>query len=148
MAYTVDKAMLRMRGTYWCQQTRQTTMVADHQRPFIEHIKEALSLYIATNDQFPEHLIVFRAGISEGEFQRVGADQDNGLMELFTIFCRFPSGRAKPFARLSRRWPSSTAASSRPRPSQLLFASGDPTTGYAGNQQGISPWINPQFLIR
>jgi hypothetical protein len=71
MAYSVGKTMLRMRGTYWMQQARTTTMAEHSVEPLIEKIKDAMILYQSENDHFPDHIIVFRGGASEGEFKRV-----------------------------------------------------------------------------
>jgi hypothetical protein len=85
MAYTVGSEALNMAGTYWMQPARQATILGgEHQRrPFIDNIKTALRKYEARNDTFPEHLIIFRGGASEGEFKKVGkttfneANKDN-----------------------------------------------------------------------
>ena len=45
MAYTVGKMALKMRGTYWMQTPRQTTMDRQHVRPLIDNIKYALGVY-------------------------------------------------------------------------------------------------------
>jgi hypothetical protein len=71
MAYSVDKTMLRMRGTYWMQQARTTTMTDYSVQPLVENIRNAMMLYQSENDHFPDHIIVFRGGASEGEFKRV-----------------------------------------------------------------------------
>jgi hypothetical protein len=71
MAWTVGKKMLKMRGTYWMQQARTTTMSDHHVQPLIRNVKNALIGYQAQNGDFPNHIIVFRGGASEGEFKRV-----------------------------------------------------------------------------
>jgi hypothetical protein len=71
MAYTVGKRILRMRGTYWMQQARTTTMREQSVQPLIDNIRKAIMLYESQNDHFPDHIIVFRGGASEGEFKRV-----------------------------------------------------------------------------
>ena len=72
MSYTIGREMLRLRGTYWFQQARTTIMRSEQMRPFVDAIKNALYVYeTLNNDQFPEHLIIFRGGASEGEFKRV-----------------------------------------------------------------------------
>jgi hypothetical protein len=73
MAYTIGREMLAMRGTYWCQQPRLTTITPDFMAPYLENIKEAFIRYEteSSDGTFPLHLIVFRGGASEGEFKRV-----------------------------------------------------------------------------
>jgi predicted nucleic-acid-binding protein len=71
MSWTVGKKMLKMRGTYWMQQTRTTVMKEQFVAPLIDNIRQAIMMYQAENDNFPDHIIVFRGGASEGEFKRV-----------------------------------------------------------------------------
>jgi hypothetical protein len=72
MAYTFDKMMLKMRGTYWMQQARTATMTERAVMPLIENIRLTLMFYESQNNgKFPEHIIVFRGGASEGEFEKV-----------------------------------------------------------------------------
>ena len=72
MAYTTSREMLKLRGTYWFQQARTTIMKEEQMRPLVDAVKNALYIYETENgDQFPEHLIVFRGGASEGEFKKV-----------------------------------------------------------------------------
>ncbi|KAL7080707.1 hypothetical protein ACQ4LE_000492 [Meloidogyne hapla] len=82
MAYTTGREMLRLRGTYWFQQARTTIMKAEQMRPLVDAVKNALYIYeTANNDQFPDHLIVFRGGASEGEFKKVSL-WEGGAFEL------------------------------------------------------------------
>uniref|UniRef100_A0A915NCN5 Uncharacterized protein n=1 Tax=Meloidogyne javanica TaxID=6303 RepID=A0A915NCN5_MELJA len=82
MAYTTSREMLKLRGTYWFQQARTTIMKEEQMRPLVDAVKNALYIYETENgDQFPEHLIVFRGGASEGEFKKVSR-WEGGAIEL------------------------------------------------------------------
>ena len=66
MAYTIGNHMLDMRGVYWVQDARLTTI------KYLQiHVKKALANYAARNRGLPTHVIVFRSGASEGEYATV-----------------------------------------------------------------------------
>ncbi|KAL3114903.1 hypothetical protein niasHT_011339 [Heterodera trifolii] len=69
MAYTISKHLLQMHGTYWMQQPRVATV--QMASPMVSAVKEALMSFNAKNGFFPEHIFVFRAGASEGEYKKV-----------------------------------------------------------------------------
>uniref|UniRef100_A0A914H5X1 Piwi domain-containing protein n=1 Tax=Globodera rostochiensis TaxID=31243 RepID=A0A914H5X1_GLORO len=69
MAYTVSKHMLKLNGTYWMQQPRVTTVKMT--APMVNAVKEALMTFNGLNGHFPQHIFVFRAGASEGEYKKV-----------------------------------------------------------------------------
>lgn len=69
MAYTVNTHMLQLNGTYWMQQPRVATV--KQAEPMINAVKQALINYKTNSGHFPEHVFVFRAGASEGEYKKV-----------------------------------------------------------------------------
>lgn len=58
-----------MRGTYWYQTSRVTHIVPE---PLAVQIVTAIGNYYQTTGRFPQHIFVYRGGISEGEFVAVG----------------------------------------------------------------------------
>lgn len=62
MAYTIGQA-LKMLGTYWMQNVRVA---------YVENLKStvvvALKNYKISVKTYPQHVVVFRGGLSEGEF--------------------------------------------------------------------------------
>jgi hypothetical protein len=67
MAYTIDHQPGNQRGTYWMQETRVTTI-----KYLSDHVYQALQKYSEHNaGTFPQNIVVYRGGVSEGEYQRV-----------------------------------------------------------------------------
>lgn len=65
MAYTIGPPG-NIRGTYWMQKPRQTLIDR------LSHkVREALQNYHSSMGNYPSHLIVYRSGISEGEYGKV-----------------------------------------------------------------------------
>lgn len=57
-----------MRGEYWMQEPRL------HTAKFLkEHVEKAIRLFRDTSEtkRLPEHVLVFRSGVSEGEYMKV-----------------------------------------------------------------------------
>uniref|UniRef100_A0A915CSB1 Piwi domain-containing protein n=1 Tax=Ditylenchus dipsaci TaxID=166011 RepID=A0A915CSB1_9BILA len=71
MAYTCGHPLL-MRGTYWCQKTRETSILE-----LTSRVKQAIMNYAEKAKRWPLHLMVYRGGTSEGAFATV-ADQEQG----------------------------------------------------------------------
>lgn len=69
MAYTINKQMLKLNGTYWMQQPRVTTV--QMAAPMVRAVKDALMRYHSQNGYFPEHVFMYRSGASEGEYKKV-----------------------------------------------------------------------------
>ncbi|KAL3088023.1 hypothetical protein niasHS_009309 [Heterodera schachtii] len=78
MAYTISKHMLKLNGTYWMQQPRVTTVKTS--APMVNAIKQALLAFFDQNGFFPEHIFVFRAGASEGEYKKVAHWEGGAFM--------------------------------------------------------------------
>jgi len=57
-----------MRGTYWYQESRVTHIVPE---PLVMHVVMAIEDYQKETDHFPQHIFVYRGGVSEGEFAAV-----------------------------------------------------------------------------
>jgi Piwi domain len=57
-----------MRGTYWYQESRVTHIVPE---PLVQQIATAIENYRHTTNESPKHIIVYRGGVSEGEFAAV-----------------------------------------------------------------------------
>uniref|UniRef100_A0A915E2V3 Uncharacterized protein n=1 Tax=Ditylenchus dipsaci TaxID=166011 RepID=A0A915E2V3_9BILA len=77
MSYTVGHP-LRMRGTYWCQKSRVT-----HIHQLAANVKEAMMNYYAQVNRFPQHLMVFRGGVSEGEYRIVLDEEQSAFFAAF-----------------------------------------------------------------
>jgi hypothetical protein len=67
MAHSVDDKPVNMRGGYWMQEARETTI------KYLEgHVVSALMKYAEKNNgKFPLNIVVFRGGVSEGEYSKV-----------------------------------------------------------------------------
>lgn len=68
MAYSIGHPVY-IKGTYWYQKGRETII-----QRLAERIETALQFFVNTpenNRKWPLHLIVYRAGISEGENTKV-----------------------------------------------------------------------------
>ncbi|KAI1692656.1 nuclear RNAi defective-3 protein-like [Ditylenchus destructor] len=59
--------MFYMRGTYWAQQPRETSIL---QTQLVTNLVSALQAYNNEVRKFPQHIMVFRGGVSEGEYQK------------------------------------------------------------------------------
>uniref|UniRef100_A0A183C8T7 Piwi domain-containing protein n=1 Tax=Globodera pallida TaxID=36090 RepID=A0A183C8T7_GLOPA len=82
MAYTIStKHTLKLNGTYWMQQPRETTMMAT---PMVNAAKEALMTFDGLNGCFPEHIFVFRGGASDGEYKKVAYYEGGAFETAFT----------------------------------------------------------------
>uniref|UniRef100_A0A915EWM8 Piwi domain-containing protein n=1 Tax=Ditylenchus dipsaci TaxID=166011 RepID=A0A915EWM8_9BILA len=77
MAYTLGHP-LKMRGTYWCQQSRVT-----HIQQLADNIKEALNVYASQMNRYPQHLVVYRGGVSEGEYRIVLNEEQGAFLAAF-----------------------------------------------------------------
>ncbi|KAI1719931.1 piwi domain-containing protein [Ditylenchus destructor] len=77
MAYTLGHP-LKMRGTYWAQQPRETSIL---QTQLVTNLVSALQAYNNEVRKFPQHIMVFRGGVSEGEYQKV-ATLEFGAFEI------------------------------------------------------------------
>jgi len=90
MAYTVGMPS-KLRGTYWMQTTRLT---------YIQHLKlpvvEALQNYQRIVGRFPKHVVVFRAGVSEGEYRIVVDKEHSAFLEAFEYLEQENKGVFKP----------------------------------------------------
>jgi len=65
MAYTLGNP-IKMLGTYWAQETR-----IYHVRSMKDRIVDALLKYRKHVQKFPTQILVYRSGVSEGEFDLV-----------------------------------------------------------------------------
>ncbi|VDK59917.1 unnamed protein product [Anisakis simplex] len=79
MAYTCGSEF-GMRGLYWMQEPRVYTI-----QSLKEHLVEALNQFKeeSANKSYPEHVIVFRGGISDGQFQKVMTLEANAFRAAF-----------------------------------------------------------------
>lgn len=66
MAYTVGESSTNLRGTYWCQKSLSTVI-----GQLADKIVTALENYHGSTGSFPAHLVLYRSGVSEGEFEKV-----------------------------------------------------------------------------
>src|SRR4051794_3894387 len=65
MAYTVGSP-LKMLGTYWAQSPRARLQEVHMHAPQLHNaLKQSLEKFAATTGKFPEHLFVYRGGVSE-----------------------------------------------------------------------------------
>lgn len=67
MAFTLS-TLTEMRGYYWMQEPRLATIDL-----LGEKLHNALLLYHSTQRRLPDDIVVFRSGLSEGEFKDVSA---------------------------------------------------------------------------
>lgn len=65
MAYTLGTS-LKMLGKYWYQESRVT-----HVQKLDVHLVDALLKYQTQQHSFPQHIVVYRSGASEGEYRIV-----------------------------------------------------------------------------
>src|SRR5882724_11241740 len=67
MAHSIDDKPVNMRGGYWMQEARETTV------KYLEgHVLSALKKYAEKNEgKLPLSIVVFRGGVSEGEYSKV-----------------------------------------------------------------------------
>lgn len=75
-----------MQGEYWMQEPRL------HIAKFLkEHVEKAVRLFRDTSKakRLPEHVIVFRTGVSEGEYEKVGGLIQLELFFLILFLCLF-----------------------------------------------------------
>ncbi|XGW19627.1 hypothetical protein V3C99_003458 [Haemonchus contortus] len=68
MAYTVGEAT-KMRGTYWMQEPR-LNLISD----IATHFTVALQNFLKETNSLPLDIVVFRGGVSEGEFKKAAAE--------------------------------------------------------------------------
>ncbi|KAH7702925.1 NRDE-3 protein, partial [Aphelenchoides avenae] len=68
-AYTCGESV-KIRGTYWLQEPR-LTIVQDLTR----HVKEAIEHFANDTGAPPQSIVVYRSGVSEGEYQKVITDE-------------------------------------------------------------------------
>lgn len=67
MAYTVGHPVC-IRGTYWCQTPKEHII-----ERLADKVTDAMTNYSTYNNgNFPQHIIVYRSGVSEGEYAKVG----------------------------------------------------------------------------
>uniref|UniRef100_A0A914I7V1 Piwi domain-containing protein n=1 Tax=Globodera rostochiensis TaxID=31243 RepID=A0A914I7V1_GLORO len=95
MAYTVSKHMLKLNGTYWMQQPRVTTV--QMAAPMVNAVKEALMTFNGLNGCFPEHIFVFRAGASEGEYKKVAYWEGGAFETAFAELIKERKMAKRPF---------------------------------------------------
>lgn len=76
--------MLRLNGTYWLQESRVTTIQSS--LPMVQSIKTAMGRYFAQSGGLPDHVFVYRAGASEGEYKKVRRAIYVQILEDFGIF--------------------------------------------------------------
>jgi eukaryotic translation initiation factor 2C len=80
MAFTVSNRPLNMRGGYWMQESRLTTI------KYLErHVVAALKNFARNNrGAYPLKIVVYRDGVSEGEFEKVAQEEaGNGFQKAF-----------------------------------------------------------------
>ncbi|KAI1727543.1 piwi domain-containing protein [Ditylenchus destructor] len=79
MAYTLGHP-LKMRGTYWAQQPRETSILPTQ---LVTSLESALETYFKEVGNFPQHIMVFRGGVSEGEYQKVATSEFGAFQTAF-----------------------------------------------------------------
>uniref|UniRef100_A0A914ERZ2 Piwi domain-containing protein n=1 Tax=Acrobeloides nanus TaxID=290746 RepID=A0A914ERZ2_9BILA len=80
MAFTAGHPLL-IRGTYWCQKPRLT--IVDR---LADKVAEALEIYhnVPQNKgNYPNHIVVFRGGISEGDYAKVITSEEQFFKQAF-----------------------------------------------------------------
>ncbi|KAK5974904.1 Piwi domain-containing protein [Trichostrongylus colubriformis] len=70
MAYTVGEPT-KMRGCYWMQEPRLNS-ISD----ISAHFTVALKMFLKDTNSLPLDIVVFRGGVSEGEFKKVAAEME------------------------------------------------------------------------
>lgn len=84
MAYTLGPNVMNMRGNYWMQEAKEVII-----QYMPERIAFALRSFARHNQgSFPLHLIVYRGGISEGNFSKVAQQERDGFVKAFEIVQR------------------------------------------------------------
>ncbi|KAH7727256.1 piwi domain-containing protein [Aphelenchoides avenae] len=73
MAYTCGETV-KISGTYWLQEPR-LTIIQDLKR----HIKEAIEHFASETGKPPISLVIYRSGVSEGEYRKVSLNRGYGL---------------------------------------------------------------------
>jgi hypothetical protein len=67
MAYTINNKPVNMRGTYWMQESRVTSI-----KYLKNHVYTALMKYMELNKgAVPTNIVIYRGGVSEGDYQKV-----------------------------------------------------------------------------
>jgi len=77
MAYTVGDPV-KMLGTWWMQKSR-----IYHVCKLKDRVRDALLKYRNIVQKFPRHLIVYRSGVSEGEFDTIKEKEASAFREAF-----------------------------------------------------------------
>lgn len=80
MAFTVGECV-RMKGDYWMQQPRRV-IIEDLE----DHMVKALNTFKRESKakSYPEHVVVFRGGVSEGEYKKVIIKEAAAIRNAFT----------------------------------------------------------------
>jgi eukaryotic translation initiation factor 2C len=90
MAYTVGHPV-NIRGTYWCQKPRLTII-----ENLADKVSTAILNFHSQTNGFPTHLIVYRSGISEGEYAKVITQEESYFKEAFELVAKSNPSFRKP----------------------------------------------------
>ncbi|KHN81645.1 Uncharacterized protein C16C10.3 [Toxocara canis] len=91
MAYTCG-GPFAMRGEYWMQEPRVSAVqyLRDHVMNALNYFKEESS-----GKSFPEHVVVYRSGVSEGEYAKVMSAEADAFREAFDAVLEGSKGKIR-----------------------------------------------------